>query len=212
MNLGEYYYMMGGNDYITYSELESNLQDSIGTKNAEMALEFYNCTDKPKHYNFVNETAQIYTDCLVKCPSRNVTATQAIYGNKNGVYSYYYHFAHVSSFIDKEPGCNPLCEYLPCHTTEIPYVFNDDLSPIGIQFTAQERLLAQQFQYYWSNMANSLNPNQGYPVNVNWTSYDNDQRAILYFDIGAKMKMQYATHQTVCDFWDSLGYSWLFSG
>ena len=212
MNLGEYYYMMGGITDVTYEQLYQKLSNDIGKQNTKLVLDFYNCTNKPNGYNFINETAEIFTDLNVKCPSRNITASQAIYGKKNEIYSYFYHFSHVSSFIKNEPGCNSLCEYAPCHTTEIPYVFKDNLTPIGIEFDKDEILLADQFQFYWSNMAANLNPNIGFNVNVNWTSYSNEKRDILYFDVGDKMKINTGADQNVCDFWDSLNYNWLFSG
>ena len=81
-----------------------------------------------------------------------------------------------------------------------------------IQFTKQERLLAEQFQNYWSNLANNYNPNQGHSVNLNWNSYDNDERDILYFDVGNKMSIESGADREICDFWDSLNYDWLFSG
>eukprot|EP01084_Bolivina_argentea_P292791 503452_1 len=175
-NLGEHYFSMAGVTNVSYDQLTKQLNVAIGEENTKLTLEFYNCTNKPVDYNFLNETANIFTDFQKRCPSRNLTASQALYGNKNGVYSYFYHFAHVSSFIDVEPGCNPLCNIAPCHTTEIPYVFNDNLTPIGIQFTSEEKQLAEQFQFYWSNLAANLDPNKGHSANIKWTPYDNENR------------------------------------
>ena len=67
-------------------------------------------------------------------------------------------------------------------------------------------------QTYWSNFAKTGNPGSA-SINgktIEWSEYSCKNRETIWFHVNkTQIKNNYDNHH--CQFWDSLGYNWLYS-
>jgi len=81
------------------------------------------------------------------------------------------------------------------HGSEIPFVFGNSANP-----TLQERALSDVIMTYWTNFAQSGDPNDGrLPT---WPAYTLSEDLHLQFDVPIKADRE--LRKPYCDFWDRL--------
>ena len=197
-NKGEGWAFVDYSKQYTFSTLYDTLRQEFGESVAEKVLQFYNVTNSTG--STINETAQIITDFHFRCPARNVSRIKT-----DNIYNH--HFDYVSSFNSLIYGKDSGCSHNACHSSEIPYVFDDDLSGFGIEFTEQEKKLSIDIIKYWTNFAKTGNPNNGESVNVYWNDFGETEQ-VLMIDIENKTIISTHFDDYNCNFWDSLGWSW----
>ena len=161
VNKGEAFDFISGYPdlFLSGKAFKDELDGYVGVEASDKIYAFYNISQYANNdtYNVINISAQINTDSIFKCVSRNVTRE---YSKNIGINAYYYHFNHVSSFNKYVYPNNTPCWNHVCHTAELFYVFEPTLGEqVGTNsqagYTDQEKILSQQFQYYWANFANT---------------------------------------------------------
>eukprot|EP01084_Bolivina_argentea_P163788 284880_1 len=215
--MGNCFHELGcGNDKpVSYDTLQNNLDSQIGKDNADKVLKYYNASSicGGPNGNCVNISCEISTDYKVKCVTRNMTASSSI--NHPNTNFYEYQFNHGNSFNPILYSNKPYCWDIPCHGAELWDVFyspNAMKEILNITFTADETILAEQFVSYWTNFAKTpFNPNIKRNKNQNiieWKPYNQTDREILLFDIGNKYQLVQNYDLELCNFWDSLNWTW----
>lgn len=190
---------------------------TIGEDATQKMIEYYNISLTPLTQDLVNDTMNIQTDVLFRCPLRNVMNSHAKYALKQNS-TYFYHLNYVSPFNSVIYKENPLCWEHVCHTNELWYVFNDDLkdtfdNEIDWSDSQSDKLLRDQIIGFWTNFGQTGNPNQGdnvgYLNGVKWDTFDLMNRNTMSLDSGKNMTTQINPDKDPCDFWDEIGYTWL---
>ncbi|KAI6661815.1 acetylcholinesterase isoform E4-E6 precursor [Oopsacas minuta] len=149
--------------------------------------------------NYVDRLSLIAGDYLFLCPTRKLLAT--ISDGQQNTWGYLWNRGETYN------ASSTFCYNIPCHGSELPYVFGTP-SLWGQQFTPNDLNLSRQIQTYWRNMAYSSDPNMGpggtgvYPA---WSRYETKTRVEMFFDepIG---RLSYNYSDRVCDFLDTIGY------
>ena len=161
INKGEAFDFISGypNLFLSGKAFKDELDGYVGIETSNKIYSFYNISQYANSdtYNVINISAQINTDSIFKCVSRNITR---VYSQKLGINAYYYHFNHISSFNKYVYPNNTPCWNHVCHTAELFYVFDPTLGrQVGTNpnagYTEQEKVLSEQFQWYWANFANT---------------------------------------------------------
>ena len=182
----------------TFDTLSNTLREEFGQSVAIKVLEFYNVSNDTQG-STISETAQIITDFHFRCPARNVSAIK-----RDNIYNF--HFDHASSFNYLIYGNSSGCNGNACHSAEIPYVFDDDLTEFGIEFTKAEKDLAIEMIKYWTNFAKSGNPNNGQHVQVEWNMFGENEQVLMINTEETTISTHFDDYN--CNFWDSLGWPW----
>lgn len=143
---------------------------------------------------------KLSTDLVFACSTRN--ATRNILKKMDSTYLYVWD--HAFSF----PGWGPIffCEGRVCHGSEIVYLFQTQWQG-NFTFTANEQVLSEQLQIYWTNFAKSGNPNQPTVQQLQWPKYskDEDWPNLWFKTPSSAVDTDY--HGPFCDFWDNVGYA-----
>eukprot|EP01061_Rhynchopus_euleeides_P038027 TRINITY_DN65390_c0_g1_i1.p1 TRINITY_DN65390_c0_g1~~TRINITY_DN65390_c0_g1_i1.p1 ORF type:complete len:245 (+),score=97.58 TRINITY_DN65390_c0_g1_i1:86-736(+) len=173
-------------------------------------VDFYAVPVSNASANLIGYTIDIQTDMSRRCPTRRVLLDSLQHSPQP---ARLYHFEYASGHLNnKLYPSNSRCWSRVCHTAELWWVFSDDLSSlVGDAFTPAESLLHYKFLDFWSNFAAvPHDPNKGHTehLNVSWSAFTKDHPQAMLLDVGDGMKMA-DLDSTVCDFWDSTGYSWL---
>lgn len=138
---------------------------------------------------------QLYTDFLFTCPVRN-NSNSLIRFNDTSVYRYVYDHAMV---YPVSWGSLSFCKGHVCHAAELAFVFHTMLN-----YTSSEVDLSNRMLSYWTNFANTSDPNQGPNPNIPIWPTD-DHRLLKYFKTPSdEIVRDYRSDY--CKFWDSIGY------
>ncbi|KAI6661816.1 acetylcholinesterase isoform E4-E6 precursor [Oopsacas minuta] len=149
--------------------------------------------------NYVDRLSLIAGDYVFLCPTRKLLAT--ISDGEQYAWGYLWNRGETYN------ASSTFCYNIPCHGSELPYVFGTP-SLWDQQFTPNDLNLSRQIQTYWRNMAYSSDPNMGsggtgvYPA---WPRYETRTGVEMFFDepIG---RLSYNYSDRVCDFLDTIGY------
>jgi carboxylesterase type B len=103
--------------------------------------------------------AQVVNDYLFRCSSE-------VYGReisaRNGsAFAYVFDYVWEMAWLFPEFGLPDACATLPCHSEEIPFVFNNTVPGLNASFTAAEQALAATMVTWWTNFARNGDPNDG---------------------------------------------------
>ncbi|CAF2628674.1 unnamed protein product [Rotaria sp. Silwood2] len=149
--------------------------------------------------------SQILGDYAFTCAMRNMSKALARATNSNI-------FLYVFDYILKANGTlygsshwAPECYTHVCHKSEMPLVFN----PTGvstIKFTNDEEIFAQSIGRYWTNFANTGNPNNRIPTLTSWNTFTTFNNSSLHLTLPASANWNNYRGNPYCDFWDCLGY------
>eukprot|EP01084_Bolivina_argentea_P263798 446630_1 len=200
--------------FVSYHDLTTKLADDLGKNNAAMIEGFYNITTSDRESNLFQQYGTILTDFMFRCPTRNITESSAQIGENIG---YFYHYNYVASYAEHVWYYQPLCWTHVCHTEELPLVFDPNTTSIDVHPTNDEILAANQIQFYWTNFAETGNPSIGKNannLNVKWLDFGSNvkQQTLMINNVGTNgFIMQNTPDDTICKFWDSLGFDW-FNG
>ncbi len=99
-----------------------------------------------------------------------------------------------------------------CHFECLSHiVFRPNLGPLNASYTSEEFELAKMFQWFWSSFSKSKDPNKNAKgensLFIEWPRFNSSGEAVMNLDL--ELSVIYGEDTTVCDFWDSLGYTWL---
>lgn len=211
-NTGEGFLFIG--PVVPYSDINTNLKKRFGKNDTKRIEDFYNISNADRDENLFETYGHMITDLYMRCPIRTVLLESLKYASKPENIGFYYHYNYIASFAEHVWYYKPLCWQYVCHTEELPMVFDPNATSIEVFPTPEEVLLAHQVQYYWANFAETGDPSQGKHgnnLNQKWINYGSDslQQTLMMNTIGANgFEMVNLPDKTVCDFWDTLNYSW----
>ena len=180
---------------------------------AEKVLEYYSSYNVTNQSDYRPLLSIIATDSLFRCATHNVSNAVAL-DTQNKALNYMYHFNHIASFDQVAYPHDSECWNAVCHGSELPFIFEPNLSPVNSSYTAPEWQLAQTMGFYWSNLAKYKVPGNGNPNRkVEWVMFGGgDTQNEMIFNVnntnnGVRIEDDYDV--TICDFWDSLSYNWI---
>ena len=181
---------------LTKPEYESALTLLHPTNHRQLEAEYptINTTDlRP-------ELAQVLTDYLFTCATRNVTTNFLRHGNNQ---TYLYIFDHATTARGGW-GNDTYCEGHVCHAEELGYVFQNSI--VG-NTTKDEAVLSELMEMYWTNFAYNMDPNVGLKSpRLSWPPYNPKGTTLMYLQTPASDVIpQYRQQQ--CEFWDDFGYN-----
>lgn len=121
-----------------------------------------------------------------------------------------YHFDHVISFgADFWIPSNPICVNAVCHSEELPYIWQPNVSSLNASFTPAEAALSQSMQSYWSSMAHTGAPSSA----AVWPPLTMAQEQAMKFHTGSNggppNSIDLAAYKDKCSFWEKIGYKWV---
>jgi len=134
-------------------------------------------------------------DSTLKCPGRRAAVDLARRGNPVFVYSFEYPDASFQLPV-------PETDLGAFHSAEIQFVFGTPQNPDN----PSERALGSEMSIRWAQFAKTDAPTGGY-IPVQWPTYDGTPTAQhLVFD--RQITTGTGLDHDICEFWDSLHYSW----
>lgn len=149
--------------------------------------------------------SRILTDYWFRCASEQFGTAVSKAGSKAFVYRYNHLFSDSTLF--PKFGLPAICENRTCHASELPFVFGDTHivnadPPLNVTMTPVEKRLAASFIDYWTSFAIHGDPNIG-NTQPEWPAFDpatGGMNIVLQDNIATE------SAQTLCDFWDGIGY------
>lgn len=175
-----------------YKEMTSEYYSGLllGLFGAELA----ETISKTPRYDATKQKPYIAVNNLVN-DAFFICGTDYILSNQKSAAStaYGYDFTYVPSFGGFPATLAMECDYVPCHTDELPFVF-DNLPP-GDESTADERM-ANKMSRYWSHFVKR--GELGMMGKIDWKPYEGNGRYILKPCVS---DVYTRDEECNCDFW-----------
>jgi para-nitrobenzyl esterase len=143
-------------------------------------------------------SATILRDYIFICPTRR--AARALYSNK-ATPTYMYQFSYKEDWIENLF----LGDY---HASELMFVFDNQWPPILHTFSANDTIVADFINTYWTNMAKYHTPNAPSAKSaelstvIDWPEYDTQNEENLEINIPLAYKFDLVEER--CDYWDTV--------
>lgn len=120
--------------------------------------------------------------------------------------AFVYRWGHVYSNSSIFPtfGLPEVCATVPCHASELPFVFHQ--LPSFTTFTPAEDALSASMAHYWAAFVKGGDPNSGGGGGVAWPAWDPVARAGLLLNDTTVAE----DSVEVCNFWDGISHGYLY--